>query len=471
VALVWLVLVLLVAVPPASAAPVQLLPASGTAGSHATLVASELPPQSEVELRVGNGSVKRLRANSAGVVTTRELIPRRARGRVPVSVKDARGDAALLHYDVRSRWAQAASFASADWRGRVADIAANLSRGRLVVAVDVRGLLPEERVSARFGGRRVARAIAGPRGRATLHAVLPQEATGRQLVVKGRRLRLASTLPTPPATAVVAADIACKAPYETYEDRCEHAEVAELADSLNPDVIVLPGDVTQGNGTLSEFRRSFDLSWGQLEIPLRPTPGNHEYRVPGAAGYFDYFEMQSGGWRPPPWYAFNVGDWRFFALNSNCEEGRVDCGPDSEQEQWLRANLEAEPSRCTVAFWHHPRYSSGFHGSDPRTASIWRTLDQAGAELVLTGHDHHYERFALQDENGQPSDGGMREFVVGTGGNAMSVVREPRAPHTRYAQNREFGVLRLGLYGDVYTWRFIGLNGKTMDRGVGGCFD
>ena len=194
---------------------------------------------------------------------------------------------------------------------------------------------------------------------------------------------------------------------------------------------------------MSEFRRSFDLSWGQLEMPLRPTPGNHEYRVPGARDYFDYFEMQSGGWRPPPWYAFNLGYWRFIALNSNCEADRVDCGPQSEQEQWLRANLAAEPFRCTLAFWHHPRYSSGFHGSDPRTASIWRTLDQAGAELVLTGHDHHYERFELQDENGQRTDGGMREFVVGTGGSALSVVREPRVPHSVYAQNREFGVLRL----------------------------
>jgi hypothetical protein len=470
VALVWLVLILLVAVPSASAAPVQLLPASGTAGTHATVVASELPPRSEVELKIGNGDVKRLRASSAGVVTTRERIPPSARGRVPVSLKDARGDRALLHYDVRSRWAQAQSFASADWRGRVANIAANLERGRLVVAVDVRGLLPEERVSARFAGRRVARATAGPRGRATLHAALPQEATGRHLVVRGRRVRLTSTLPTPPATAVVAADIACKAPYETYEGHCEHAEVAELAQSLDPDVILIPGDIQYDDGTLSEFRRSFDLSWGQLEIPLRPTPGNHEYRTAGAAGYYDYFEMQSG-WRPPPWYAFTLGDWRFISLNSNCDQGRIDCGPESEQEQWLRANLEAEPHRCTLAYWHHPRYSSGFHGSDPRTASIWRTLDQAGAELVLTGHDHHYERFALQDENGQQSDGGMREFVVGTGGSALSVVRDPRAPHTQYAQNREFGVLRLGLYADVYTWKFIGLNGRTMDKGVGGCFD
>ena len=283
-ALVWLVVVLLVAVPSASAAPVQLLPASGAPGTHTTLVASELTPRSEIELRVGKGGVKRLRANSAGIVTARELIPSTARGQIPVSVTDARGDRALLRYDVRSRWAQAASFAGADWRGRVADVAADLRLGRLVVVADVRGLLPDARVAARFGGRRVARAIAGPRGHATLRAVLPQEAAGRQLVVKGRRLRLTSTLPTPPATAVVAADIACKAPYETYEDHCQHGEVAELAGSLDPDVIVIPGDIQYNDGTLSEFRRSFHPTWGQLESAAAAGTGEPRVQEAGSRG-------------------------------------------------------------------------------------------------------------------------------------------------------------------------------------------
>ena len=469
-ALVWFLLMLFVAVPPASAATVQLVPASGQPGASATVVASELPPQSPVSLRVGQGKVQTLRANSAGVVTSRQVMPARARDRVRVSLQAAEGSRAVLHYDVRSRWSPVATFASADLRGRAASVVTDLSVGRLLAITRVTGLNPGQSVAARFGGRRVAQATAGRGGRATLRARLPQEAPGRQFVVRGRKLRLTATLPTPPATVVVAGDIACQAPYETYEDHCEHAEVAALARSLEPDVVVIPGDIQYDDGTLSEFRASFDLSWGQLEAPLRPTPGNHEYRTEGAAGYFDYFDMQSGGWRPPPWYAYNVGDWRLYSLNSNCEEGRVECGPNSEQEQWLRANLAAEPFKCTLAYWHHPRYSSGFHGSDPRTASMWRTLDQAGAELVLTAHDHHYERFALQDENGQQTDGGMREFVVGTGGSALSVVRDPRAPHHEYAQNREFGVLRLGLFGDRYTWRFIGLNGRTMDSGIGGCF-
>ncbi len=470
-ALVWLVLVLFIAVPSASASPVQLLPASGQPGVHTTLVATKLPPRSRVAVRIGHGNVRHLQANGAGVLTTRQLIPSRARGKVEVSLQDVRGDRALLHYDVRSRWAQLATFASADWRGRVARVATDLELGRLVTVVHVKGLAPGARVAGRFSGARVAQATAGPRGRALLSARLSSDAAGKPFVVTGKGVRLTSTLPTPPATAVVAGDIACRPPYETYEDHCEHAEVAALIARLNPDVVLLPGDIQYDGGRMSEFLRSFDLSWGQLGMPLRATPGNHEYRVPAAKDYFDYFEIQSGGWRPPPWYAFNLGYWRFIALNSNCEANRVDCGPQSEQEQWLRANLAAEPSRCTLAFWHHPRYSSGFHGSDPRTASIWRTLDQAGAELVLTGHDHHYERFEPQDENGQRTDAGMREFVVGTGGSALSVIREPRVPFSAYAQNREFGVLRLTLYGDVYTWRFVGLNGRTFDEGAGSCYE
>jgi hypothetical protein len=466
--LVWLVL-FLVAAAPAGAAPIRLAPASGEAGVRTTLAASELPPDSTVELRVGRGRVKLLRTNSGGHLTTRQRIPRRERGRVRVAIQDARGSRVVLHYRVRSRWSAVASAASGDWQGRVLDVTGDLRLGKLAVVAQVRGLAPGAVVAAKYAGRRMGTDRAGEGGRATISALLPQTATGRALTVRGRGLRLATRLPTPPAVVALAGDIACEPPYETYEGHCEHAEVAALAASLEPDVIAIPGDVQYRSAQMSEFQQSFDLSWGQLEIPLRPTPGNHEYKSGNAADYFDYFELQSG-WRPPPWYAYDVGGWRLLAINSNCEDNRVDCSAGSEQEQWLRANLAAEPHRCTLAYWHHPRYSSGFHGSDPRTASMWRALDNADAEIVVTGHDHHYERFAPQDENGQRDETGIREFVVGTGGSANSVVREPRAPHSVYAQNRQFGVLLLKLYSDAYSWRFVALNGKTLDHGVAGCY-
>jgi 3',5'-cyclic AMP phosphodiesterase CpdA len=298
--------------------------------------------------------------------------------------------------------------------------------------------------------------------------VLPQSAVGQQLEVRARGLELATALPTPPATLVATADIACQAPYETTEQECRHAETAALAEGLAPDAVALPGDIQYESGTMREFRGSFHPTWGQLRVPLRPVPGNHEYRIEGARDYFAYFEEQAS-WRPPSWYAYNLGPWHIVALNSNCERPAVPCGGDEEQVNWLRAELAADTHRCTLAYWHHPRYSSGFHGSDPRTASLWRILDQADAEIVLSGHDHHYERLAPQDENGRRSEVGMRQFVVGTGGSKPSVVREPGAPHSEYAQNLHFGVLRLRLYEDTYAWRFVALNGEALDRGAGSC--
>jgi hypothetical protein len=468
VALVWLLIVLLAAAP-AAAAPVRLAPSSGEPGARATLRIESVPPQSQVELRVGRGDVRLVRANRQGRITVRQRIPHAERRRIRVALQDARGKRAVMHYRVRSRWNGRRSSSAADWEGRVVRVEADLRRGKLVAVARVRGVEPGARVSARFGNRLVARRDAGERGRTRLRILLPQNATGHGLVIRAEGARLEATLPTPPATIVAAGDIACEPPYETTRTECRHAEVAALADSLRPDAVVMPGDIQYEAGRFEHFQQSFHLSWGQLGAPLRPVPGNHEYRTPGAEGYYDYFEWQSG-WRPPEWYAYDVGPWRLIALNSNCEEGRVDCSAGSEQERWLRANLENEPHRCTLAYWHHPRYSSGFHGSDGRTQRMWRILDEADAELAVAGHDHHYERFAPQDANGQRDDLGMRQLVVGTGGSHPSVVRHPRAPHSEYSQKRDFGVLLLRLYEDAYSWRFVRIpDGKVLDFGNGSC--
>ena len=445
----------------------RLAPASGEAGARATIAASELAPNSPVELRVGRGPVRTLQADSAGRLRTRLRIPGGDSRRVRVAVQNATGERAVLHYRVGSRWSAARAAAAADWRGRVARVEADLVGGRLETVVRVRGLERGTRVGARYGGRRVGVAEAGKRGRALMRVALPQDATGRALRVATPQGPLTVTLPTPPATLVAAADIACQPPYETGPDRCRHAETARLAERLRPDAVLLAGDIQYQEATLREFRGSFHPTWGQISSPLRPVPGNHEYRTPGAAGYFDYFEWQSG-WRPPPWYGFEAGSWRVLALNSNCEEGRVPCGAGSEQERWLRANLRAEPHRCTLAFWHHPRYSSGFHGSDERTTPFWRALREAGAEAVVSGHDHHYERFAPQDANGQRDESGLRQFVVGTGGSKPSVLRAP-APHSLRRQNEDFGVLVLKLYDGAYSWRFVALGGRTLDYGNASC--
>jgi hypothetical protein len=467
VALVWLV-VFLVAAAPAAAAPIRLEPASGEAGARVTLRAAGLPARSPVEVRVAGGEVRIFTTDARGRLTARRRIPRGARGRVRVALQNAGGGRVVMHYRVRSRWSDFRSTSAGDWRGRVLRVAAELELGKLVALARVRGLRPRTEVAARYGRRRVARAAAGARGRVAIRLVLPQSAAGRPLTVTGRGIRLAAPLPTPPAVVAAAADVACKPPYETGVNRCRHAETAALAARLRPDAVVLAGDLQYQEGRLSEFRASFDPTWGRLRAPLRPTPGNHEYRTPGAADYFAYFAAQAR-WRPPPWYAYDLGPWRLFALNSNCEPGRVECGEGSVQESWLRANLAAERRRCTLAYWHHPRFSSGFHGSDTRTAALWRALDDAGAELVISGHDHHYERFRAQDADGLDDSAGMRQFVAGTGGSHPSQIRRPLAPHSERRQNRHFGVMLLRLYEDAYSWRFVALGGRVLDFGNGSC--
>jgi hypothetical protein len=232
-------------------------------------------------------------------------------------------------------------------------------------------------------------------------------------------------------------------------------------------VLVL-GDEQYPDGDLGRFSSSFAPTWGRLKSLLRPVPGNHEYRVDGARDYFDYFAEQSR-WRPPSWYAYNLGPWHIVALNSNCEREGVSCDPGGEQERWLQADLAASPQRCTLAYWHHPRYSSGFHGSDSRTIWFWRALQRAHADIVLTGHDHDYERFAPQNATGQADPGGMRSFVAGTGGKDITALREPRAPHSQFGLDDTHGVMIWRLYENAYSWRFVRIDGKVLDFGNGTC--
>lgn len=231
--------------------------------------------------------------------------------------------------------------------------------------------------------------------------------------------------------------------------------------------VLAMGDLAYPNGSSRDFARCYRPSWGRLDGRLRPVPGNHEYRTAGAAGYFDYFGKAAGP-RGKGWYSFDLGGWHVVALNSNCDV--VGCGPSSAQVRWLRADLAQHPNRCTLAYWHHPRFSSGQHGSARSAATLWSTLERAGADIVLNGHDHDYERFAPLRADGQPSTRGIREFVVGTGG------AEHRAfgATVRGSQKRISGVdavLRLSLRDGGYGWALVGTAGagRPLDAGTGTC--
>ncbi|MGD0274018.1 MAG: metallophosphoesterase [Gaiellaceae bacterium] len=238
-----------------------------------------------------------------------------------------------------------------------------------------------------------------------------------------------------------------------------------------PGTVAAIGDTAYPNGTISDFERCYAPYWGRFRSRTRPALGNHEYGTGNADAYFAYFGKRAAA--PGGYYSYKLGTWHIVVLNSNCSF--VGCGPGSPQLRWLRADLAAHRTRCTLAYWHHPRFSEG-----PDTAArpdealatqpFWAALAKAGAEIVLTGHDHLYERFAPLDAAGrQDPKRGLREFVVGTGGRPHYPVVTHVAGNQKVVTGR-WGVLRLQLSAKGYRWQFLSTpNSTTLDSGVGSC--
>lgn len=255
---------------------------------------------------------------------------------------------------------------------------------------------------------------------------------------------------------------------------CKHVDVATLITSLNPSAVLLLGDLQYENATLSDFNTYYNPSWGAFKNISYPAAGNHEYNTAGAKGYYDYFNgvgVQSGaaGDRSKGYYSFNIGAWHLIALNSNCS-AIGGCNAGSAQEQWLRADLAANTSACTLAYWHHPRFSSGSHGNNSAMQPLWQALYDHDAEVVLNGHDHDYERFAPQTPTGTlDNTKGIRAFVVGTGGKENGSFGTVRA-NSVVRNNNSFGVLQLTLRDNSYDWQFVSTAGGTLtDSGTATC--
>jgi hypothetical protein len=244
------------------------------------------------------------------------------------------------------------------------------------------------------------------------------------------------------------------------------AVAAELASTTDATIALL-GDIVYPDGSTANFDACFDPAWQPLLARLRPVPGNHEYETTDAAAYFAEFGELNPGDPGEGWYSYRLGDWLILALNSNCE-AIGGCGPDSPQYRWLAEQLAlqiiADDGRCTLAYWHHPRFSSGRHGSDPMSAPLWSLLADADAELVLSGHDHTYERFAPID--------GIRQFVVGTGGRSLYPFEGEPLPLTEARADDTYGLLQLSLEPDGYAWRFVpatDVGGSFTDVGDAAC--
>jgi hypothetical protein len=252
------------------------------------------------------------------------------------------------------------------------------------------------------------------------------------------------------------------------------ANVLSAIVTLNPGrtTIFTAGDNAYENGTQTEFNNNFDPTWGRFKSLIKPAVGNHDYQTSGAAGYYNYFGAAAGD-PTKGYYAYNLGSWRIYALNSELEHGSGFPGDGAVEEQWLANDLAANAAtKCVLAYWHEPRFSSGGdedgQASDTAVQPFWQTLYNAGADLVITGHNHNYQRFAPLDGNGAVDLAhGMREFVVGTGGKSHYNFLAPMASTEAYNYDT-FGILQLTLHTTSYDFRFLPEAGKTFtDSGSG----
>ncbi|HEV8602077.1 MAG TPA: DNRLRE domain-containing protein [Gaiellaceae bacterium] len=263
----------------------------------------------------------------------------------------------------------------------------------------------------------------------------------------------------PPETLLAAGDIA----------DCTSAgdeQTAALLDQL-PGTVAALGDLAYENGSSQEFAGCYAPSWGRAYTRTRPAPGNHEYQTPGAAGYFGYWGSGAGD-PAKGYYGYDLGAWHVVSLNSNCAF-IGGCGAGSAQETWLRADLTAHSARCTLAYWHHPRFSGGIVGSDPMLLPIWQALYAKNADLVLTAHAHNYQRFAPMTAAGNlDRKRGIRELVVGTGGKSHHAAGP--AANLEISNDTTYGVLKLTLRATGYDWQFVPVAGGTFtDSGSTAC--
>ena len=273
-----------------------------------------------------------------------------------------------------------------------------------------------------------------------------------------------------------AGDIACDPGDPDYNggagtsSTCRQRYTSDLLINQGFDRILTLGDHQYENETYSKYLQVFDPTWGRVKDLISPIPGNREYRTAGAAGYFDYFngvaeENGAAGERGKGYYSYDIGTWHIIALNSNCSV--VSCAVGSPQHTWLESDLAANPRACTLAYFHHPRFSSGSAGNATSVAPFWQSLFDAGVDVILTSHAHGYERFAPQTPSGTVDTArGIRQFVVGTGGRSLHSFTT-NAPNTEVRDNTTYGILRMTLRPNSYDWAFVPEGGTASFRDSG----
>ncbi|MFJ1791621.1 discoidin domain-containing protein [Kitasatospora griseola] len=262
------------------------------------------------------------------------------------------------------------------------------------------------------------------------------------------------TTPGGAFTVVAAGDIAAQC--TASDSGCAHPKTAALAQRIDPRFYLTMGDNQYDDARLTDFRNYYDKTWGAFKAKTHPVPGNHETYDPAGslAGYKAYFGSIAYP-QGKSWYSFDEGNWHFVALDSNAFD-------QSAQIDWLKADLAANAKKCVAAYWHHPLYSSGGHGNDPVSRPVWKILYGGKADLVLNGHDHHYERFAPQDPDGKATADGIVEIVGGMGG-AEPYPIEQVQPNSQKRISGEYGVLKLDFTDSGYGWSYVGTDGQVKD--------
>jgi hypothetical protein len=269
-------------------------------------------------------------------------------------------------------------------------------------------------------------------------------------------------------TIAAAGDIAC-GPAETGVFPCQQVATSGLLLAMNPTAVLTLGDNQYNSGSLSDYNAFYNPSWGRLKAITHPVIGNHEYGSANASGYFSYYGSAAGP-KPGGYYSFDVGTWHLIALNANCDQVPGGCGLGSPEEQWLKADLAAHPAVCTLAFEHQPLWATPTF-AEPRVLPLFQDLYDANAEILLTGHDHIYDRFApSRPDQTVDNARGVQQFIVGTGGRDLSGLG-PDNPNSQVRDNDTFGVFKLTLHPSSYDWQFVpaGGGGGFTDAGTRNC--
>jgi acid phosphatase type 7 len=267
-----------------------------------------------------------------------------------------------------------------------------------------------------------------------------------------------SVVPTNPPLLIGAGDIAA----------CDYDgddKTALIIDGYPEAEVFTAGDNQQDQGTWDQFMKCYDPSWGRFKSRTHPTSGNHDYLTDNGAPYYRYFGAAAGE-AGKGYYSYNLGEWHIVSVNSSCPA--TNCGPNSPQEKWLRADLETSNARCTLLYWHVPRWSSGPAKPDINAITLWNIAVDYNVEMVVNGHNHMYERFAPMNKKGIADPFGVRQFVVGTGGVPLYEFG-PILSNSEVQYNKTNGVILFRLYSGSYQWQFIPTEGDFTDWGSGDC--